>query len=101
MAIKFFLDVPVIGGYGGDPVDHFNFNIPYKVFVDDPLTAESGSLEVAAPLAKSGPEVIGLVYSMVLAECATHEWPIPTKEDIFGFLPLAFSQILPEMPELT
>lgn len=102
MAVKVFLHDMNRAFYRSNPSASFEIELNYSICLSDGLPpnndphTEEGAMVLEFPVTSNPNEVYQMAYDEVLAICAANGWETPTKADIYTWLPMTFSQILPE-----
>lgn len=100
MAVKVFIrDIEKVD-YVSVPADGFRLQGTYLLTQSaggdpagiGPLTAEQ-SFVFTFPLNSSPQGVYQALYSLILSDCATNGWEVPTPTDIYGWIPLSFDML--------
>jgi len=102
LAVKIFLHDINRAYYRGNPADTFEMEINYAICLStglgpdsDPHT-EEGSMLLQFPVSSSPNEVYARAWDEIITICTTNGWEVPTKADVYCWLPTTFSQLLPE-----
>lgn len=101
MAVKVFLHDISRAYYRGMPADAFEIELNYSICLSDGLPpdnyphTEEGSMLLQFPITSSPNEVYQRAWDEIVSICTTNGWEVPTKADVYAWLPVTFSQILP------
>lgn len=100
MAIKIFIRDIDQADYVSVPADGFRLQGEYRVarsVGDDGVTPQSHQVSYAFTFPLSSPPegVYQALYAQILADCAANGWETPAKSDIFGWIPMDFSLLIP------
>ena len=100
MAIKVFIRDMDRGDYVSVPADAFRIQGTYRVSRsagDDGITPQADEITYAIqfPLSSDPSSVYQALYAEILDRCATNGWETPAKTDIFGWIPMDFSLLIP------
>jgi hypothetical protein len=101
MAIKVFVRDIDRADYVSVPADGFRLQGTYLVARSSGRTGDNGPVTdemgfvFEFPLSSSPAGVYMALYQQVLADCAANGWETPAKTDIFGWIPMDFSLLIP------
>lgn len=105
MPVKVFCDIPTTNGYYGNPVEGFQIEIKYTVHQSDGGDNNDARwfkdvCWVDVPVGGSPQFVFANAFDSIKAACLANGYPEPTKDDVFGYVPAAFSSLLPDQPAI-
>ena len=96
MSIKIFCALPVTVGYQGDPASAFAITVTFQLYNSDEVgNVLTGATSVNVPIGGTPADVYTQVYTDILAQCASVGWPTPAPSDIYAYLPVDFSTLIP------
>jgi hypothetical protein len=102
MSVKVFIGQPTMQGFQVDPPNVFRMIIDFQLHKNEPEPAhDTGSFIVDMPPGATPYEVYATVFQKIVEVCQGAQYPIPTKNDIFGYIPTPFAALLPDMPSFT
>lgn len=102
MAVKVFLHDINRAFYRGNPTASFEIELNYSICLSDGLPpdndphTEEGSMILEFPVTASPNEVYQQAWDRVQQICTTNGWEVPTKADVYSWLPTTFNVILPD-----
>ena len=99
MAIKAFVHEASFAGYSGDPAE-FSISIPYSVYQseggeDNAPRNFDDVVTLSMAIGASPADVYAGVYSAIQSQCAGYGYPVPTKSDMYAYVPTSFLTLLP------
>ena len=102
MAVKVFLHDINRAYYRGNPPENFEIEVNYSICLssglppnDDPHT-EEGAMVLQFPVTSGPNEVFQKAWEEVVNICTANSWEVPVKADVYSWIPLDFSTILPD-----
>jgi len=101
VAIKIFVRDIQSADYVSVPADGFRLTGTYIAARDTGRDGDNGpatdevSFAFTFPLDSSPAGVYQSLYDQILADCAAHGWSTPTKSDIFCWVPMDFTLLIP------
>jgi hypothetical protein len=97
MSVKIFCGQANVTGYTEGSI--FNFSIPFQVYQDQGIPYIASEVLLSVPSGTTPYAVYALAYQMILDKCISEGvTQVPTKNDIFCYVPTTMSVILPDMP---
>lgn len=84
-----------IEGYIQDPPLTFRMSVPIRIFESEGMTATSQDLDVDIANGVPPESIYQGIYERILEICVTRGFDPPAKSDIFGYLPITFTILLP------
>jgi hypothetical protein len=96
MSIKAFCALPITYGYQGDPASGFAISVNYTLYNSDMVGIEvNGSTRVNVALDATPAVVYQQVYTDIVNQCTDQGWPTPAPSDIYAYVPVDFSTLIP------
>lgn len=95
MAIKVFVKPITSVQYVGDPPSQFVVNLPLLIAQSTALEVNGFEVSLAIPIGTTPAAVYQLAYDALLQFCADNGMETPTKADVYGYVPMDFSMLLP------
>lgn len=99
MAIKAFVREATFNGYSGDPAE-FSISVPYSVYqseggADNAPRYFDDVVTLSLAIGSTPDDVYAGVYSAIQSTCAGYGYPVPTKAEMYGYVPTSFLTLLP------